>query len=50
MGEVVQRVNLALPDLDRRERLLLGTLAAAVVLGGPLPHLRFGPISGAWSV
>jgi NADH-quinone oxidoreductase subunit M len=45
MGEATQSGEL--PDLDRRERLLLGTLAAAVVLGGLFPNLLFGSITGS---
>jgi len=43
MGEAAQSGEL--PDLDRRERLLLGTLAAAVVLGGLFPNLLFSSIN-----
>jgi len=45
MGEAAQSGEL--PDLDRRERLLLGTLAAAVVLGGLFPNLLFSSITGS---
>lgn len=46
MGEVEHSANLDLPDLTRRERLLLGALSTAVVVGGIFPNLFLAPIDG----
>jgi NADH-quinone oxidoreductase subunit M len=46
MGEVENSANLDLPDLSRRERLVLGALAAAVLLFGIFPNLLLAPVNG----
>ncbi|NTU78610.1 MAG: NADH-quinone oxidoreductase subunit M [Chloroflexales bacterium] len=46
MGEVENSANLDLPDLTRRERLLMGGLAAAVIAGGLFPNLLLAPMRG----
>ncbi|GAB4426197.1 MAG: NADH-quinone oxidoreductase subunit M [Chloroflexi bacterium OHK40] len=47
MGEVENSANLALADLTRRERLALGSLAAAVVIGGLFPNLVLALTGGS---
>jgi NADH-quinone oxidoreductase subunit M len=46
MGAVENTANMELPDLNRRERFVLGALAAAVVIGGLFPNLLLAPIGG----
>ncbi|NJN17709.1 MAG: NADH-quinone oxidoreductase subunit M [Oscillochloris sp.] len=46
MGEVENAANLDMPDLNRREYLALGVLAAVVVLVGFFPNLIFAPLGG----
>ncbi len=47
MGEIENSSNLDLPDLTRRERLLMGGLTAAVIAGGLFPNLLLGPVRGS---
>jgi NADH-quinone oxidoreductase subunit M len=46
MGEVENSANLDLPDLNRRERVLMGGLAAVVVAFGLFPNLLLGTANG----
>ncbi|HMQ31558.1 MAG TPA: NADH-quinone oxidoreductase subunit M [Chloroflexaceae bacterium] len=47
MGEVENSANLALPDLSRREGLLMGALATVVIAGGLFPNLLLGTVRGS---
>lgn len=47
MGPVENSANQSLPDLTRRERILMGGLTAAVVAGGLFPNLLLGPMRGS---
>jgi NADH-quinone oxidoreductase subunit M len=47
MGEVTSAPNLSLPELSMRERLALGALAAAVVVGGLFPNLLLASVGGS---
>jgi NADH-quinone oxidoreductase subunit M len=47
MGEVENSANQGLPDLTRRERLVMGALAVVVVAGGLFPNLLLTPARGS---